>query len=267
MKKILLIASLLISIRASSQSSWYYTMVNKQSDSTTQGASFYVDLILQNTIGADFSDSLKMMVYSNYAENLILSTPIKITFGGFGAGGKYGTHVIPSANTFRFTFSMPSYIGWVYLFSNRGFGPVFLDSVYLSSSIPDLYILNYPLSATSGDSIYFNVNKGTYKYSNTDSLKITIGTKVQETIAVNDIKGGIVGIKVNSNYGVYPMSFSGATNYSYSFTVYNSITSIVEPFDSSKQSKTINYYDILGRPATPKDGDMIRYTSIGAVVY
>ena len=143
---------------------------------------------------------------------------------------------------------------------------MFLDSVYVTSPTPDMLILNQPLSASPSDSIHFNLS-WTYKYSNTDSLKITIGTKVQETIAVNDIKGGIVGIKVNSNYGVYPMSFSGATNYSYSFTVLNSITSIVEPFDSSKQSKTINYYDILGRPATPKDGDMIRYTSIGAVVY
>ena len=265
MKKTILLLVLLTFFKCNAQSFFYYTLQNKSSDSTTSGSSFYVDLLLVNTIGADASDSIKMMVYSNFAETFVLSTPIKTTFGGFGSGNADGTS-IRSTNNVRFTFNMPNHVGWVYLFSNKGFGPIFLDSVYLSSAFPDFQILNFPTSAFPGDSLHFNIKKGTYKYTFLDSLKIKISNITQRTIAVKDIINNTIGIKVNAPAGMSQLYFSGVYGYSCAISI-NSVTSIIEPFDSAKPRTNINYYDLLGRLTTPKDGDLIRYTDFGAIVY
>lgn len=45
------------------------------------------------------------------------------------------------------------------------------------------------------------------------------------------------------------------------------VMGILHSFNPSKEKEGVIYYDMLGRLATPKEGDFIRYTPFAAIVY
>jgi hypothetical protein len=76
------------------------------------------------------------------------------------------------------------------------------------------------------------------------------------------------GVSVSGTYFIRGESSDGCYSYNsngVSVVVNTPTTEVIKPVDLTE--KHVKYFDILGRPVVPKEGDMIRIAPYGAIVY
>lgn len=173
---------------------------------------------------------------------------------------------LESDGTSKITFTIPSNIVGNCRFYSNG-SPVVRYNIFIRSSIPDLKPVS--LGAFSGNSGYSSFIKFKWTYS-----AIIGDTIIASLDGVVFFKKSLIDIETDSTFnftingisGLHRLTINYMNGY-YDYAVNPLATAIIEPFNPSEPTQAINYFDILGRLVAPKDGDMIRYTSFGAIVY
>jgi hypothetical protein len=260
MKKLLLLLALLPSMAFSSDLNIWYV----SADTSTLGESITVWLTGQPQAvtdtgriylgnGTNFKEVYKIQLYN------FLTIPTELD------------------GTRKVTFTLPTnsyFVGNNHLRAN---GSSTLHSLFLRSDVPDLTTSGF--GVFSGFSGYETFRKVKYTYlpKITDTIEIYNEGVLFKKIPLKNIGAdsiirfnvtGLPGdVEISSNFSVK----SNRSDFSWGLYTINAPiviipTSIIEPF-SSQNYRDIQYFDILGRSVIPKEGDLIRYTPLGGVVY
>lgn len=254
MKKLITITSILLILIAVQAKAITWSIFSIENDTTTQGNSF--TMIVD---GANGTPTDTGRIYIHHAPTNTYIELFKINTNDRNTLTPSGAHYI-------ITVTLPAGIKGNVDFYTNGSSAIYY--CFIRSNTPDLNLvqvpgLNGPFSGYTGYGIHFKF-KWSYESIIADTVRFYLDGLECYKISLSEIEDdSVVDFPINGSPGNKYLTIN-YSDFEAPITI-NEVTNIVEPFSYTTR-RNVPYYDLLGRSVTPKEGDLIRYTTFGAVV-
>lgn len=260
MKKIIFTFLILIGSLCTSKAQIFtFSIWSIENDTATQGGTFKLRINGSPTLATDTGRIYLHQSPSSYIELFEINLNDLST--------------LPLVSGAReITVTLPAGIKGSVDFQSNGDNSVFFGC-FLRANSPDMELvpvpgINGPLSGNSG----YNINlkfMWTYESITTDTIRMSLDGLEIYKIALSEIENdSTINFPITGTPNTYLLTCNyGIPDFGYYITINQTpVTNIVSAFVSTEK-KDIIYYDILGRIVAPKEGDLIRYTPYGAIIY